>query len=102
MSQKVVISPFKINILKKFNQQRNRGSPAVLLMVDFFSNIDFQRRYDHFFETPKSLFFALWHGYVAVWQFTLHSAMLPCPCVDDTQQQHTGTRLLEALLSCGG
>ena len=69
-----------------------------------FLNIDFQRIYDHFFETPKSLFFALWHGYVAVWQFTLHSAMLPCPCacVDDTQQQHTGTRLLEALLSCGG
>ena len=50
-------------------------------------------------------FFALWHGYVAVWQFTLHRAMhctVPCACVDDTEQQHTGTRLLEALLSCGG
>jgi hypothetical protein len=35
-SRKIVISPLKIAIFKKFNQQRNRDSPTVPLLVESF------------------------------------------------------------------
>ena len=52
VSEKSVISRLKINILKTYNHQRNRRTAAVPLVVEFIKNIDFQRRDDHFSETP--------------------------------------------------
>ena len=49
--RKNVISPSKINIFKKFNQQQYGETVAILLLFDFFQNIDFQRRYNNLSET---------------------------------------------------
>ena len=58
VSQKMVLSPLKINIflIKLHHQWNHVDGAAVPLVVEIFSNIDFQMRYDHFSETPVSLF----------------------------------------------
>ena len=44
VSQKMGISPLKINISKNINHQWNHVSGAISFVVESFKNIDFQRR----------------------------------------------------------
>ena len=72
----------------KFHHQRNCVCLTVRLVVEFFENIDFQRRYDTFSETPVQI-------------ILLHSVLYRCLHLlsvqtrDDLKQGNTKNKILK-------